>query len=70
MTERHPLTVDRRLDHHGGVAEDGPLVDVGGVDVELAEPGLPVPSGGVVQQGVPGQILRGAQGLGAGQQQR
>ncbi|MNF78378.1 hypothetical protein D3C84_605580 [compost metagenome] len=70
MAERHPLAVDRRLDHHGGVAEDGPLVDVRGVDVELAEPGLPVASGGVVQQGVPGQILRGAQGLGAGQQQR
>jgi hypothetical protein len=23
VAERHPLTVDRRLDHHGGVAEDG-----------------------------------------------
>ncbi len=69
VAKGHPLSMNGRLDHHGGVAEDGPLIDVGGIDVELAEPGLPVPSRGVVQQGMPGQIVRRAQRFGAGQQQ-
>ena len=69
MPQRHPLAMYRRLDHHAGVAEDGPLTDVRDLDADLLEPVVPIPARTVMQQGVPLQIARLPQWASAGQQQ-